>query len=93
MAEEIGGDEEVVTHGEEESRSRAAQSQRQSGGNSASADVANVDLLVIPGVGPKNLRKLVDKGFRGVSQLKQLYRDKVFEKLCRIYHILSKWRI
>ncbi|KAL0927064.1 hypothetical protein M5K25_001219 [Dendrobium thyrsiflorum] len=77
-AEEIGGDEEDVTHGDEESRSRAAQLQRQRGGNSASADVANVDLLMIPGVGPKNLRKLVDKGFRGVSQLKQLYRDKFY---------------
>jgi hypothetical protein len=35
------------------------------------------ELLAIPGVGPRNLRKLVDKGFDGVAQLKQLYRDKV----------------
>ncbi|KAJ6825325.1 uncharacterized protein M6B38_380670 [Iris pallida] len=32
------------------------------------------------GVGPRNLRKLVDKGFAGVAQLKQLYRDKFFGK-------------
>lgn len=38
---------------------------------------ANADLLTIPGVGPRNLRKLVDKGFAEVAQLKQLYRDKV----------------
>lgn len=37
----------------------------------------NPDLLTIPGVGPRNLRKLVDKGFDGVAQLKQLYKDKV----------------
>ncbi|XP_042035841.1 uncharacterized protein LOC121782173 [Salvia splendens] len=36
----------------------------------------NPDLLTIPGVGPRNLRKLVDKGFDGVAQLKQLYKDK-----------------
>lgn len=41
---------------------------------------ANVDLLTIPGVGPRNLRKLVDKGFAEVAQLKQLYRDKFFGK-------------
>ncbi|KAK6932073.1 Deoxynucleoside kinase domain [Dillenia turbinata] len=35
------------------------------------------DLLTIPGVGPRNLRKLVDKGIEGVAQLKQLYKDKV----------------
>ncbi|KAL8160009.1 hypothetical protein V2J09_001546 [Rumex salicifolius] len=34
------------------------------------------DLLSIPGVGPKNLRKLVDYGIGGVADLKQLYRDK-----------------
>ncbi|XP_020245990.1 uncharacterized protein LOC109823937 [Asparagus officinalis] len=41
---------------------------------------ANADLLTIPGVGPRNLRKLVDKGFAEVAQLKQLYRDKFFGK-------------
>lgn len=40
----------------------------------------NVDLLTIPGVGPRNLRKLVDKGIAGVAELKQLYRDKFFGK-------------
>ena len=43
--------------------------------------VENVDLLTIPGVGPRNLRKLVDKGIGGVADLKQLYRDKV-----RLFH-------
>ncbi|KZV40887.1 P-loop containing nucleoside triphosphate hydrolases superfamily protein isoform 1 [Dorcoceras hygrometricum] len=38
------------------------------------------DLLAIPGVGPRNLRKLVDKGFEGVIQLKQLYKDKFYGK-------------
>ncbi|KAF0919300.1 hypothetical protein E2562_029154 [Oryza meyeriana var. granulata] len=38
------------------------------------------ELLAIPGVGPRNLKKLVDKGFDGVAQLKQLYRDKFFGK-------------
>ncbi|KAI4320193.1 hypothetical protein MLD38_033699 [Melastoma candidum] len=39
-----------------------------------------LDLLAIPGVGPRNLRKLVDKGIAGVAELKQLYRDKFFGK-------------
>ncbi|KAK1687252.1 hypothetical protein QYE76_048100 [Lolium multiflorum] len=38
------------------------------------------ELLAIPGVGPRNQRKLVEKGFDGVAQLKQLYRDKFFGK-------------
>jgi hypothetical protein len=40
------------------------------------------ELLAIPGVGPRNQRKLVDKGFDGVAQLKQLYRDKVCALSC-----------
>ncbi|KAL9250143.1 Deoxycytidine kinase-like protein [Drosera capensis] len=36
----------------------------------------NPDLLKVPGVGPRNLRKLADKGIAGLDQLKQLYRDK-----------------
>ncbi|CAK9177534.1 unnamed protein product [Ilex paraguariensis] len=36
------------------------------------------DLLTIPGVGPRNLRKLVEKGIGGVAELKQLYKDKFF---------------
>ncbi|KAI4321194.1 hypothetical protein MLD38_034606 [Melastoma candidum] len=39
-----------------------------------------MDLLAIPGVGPRNLRKLMDKGIAGVAELKQLYRDKVVGK-------------
>lgn len=57
------------------------------GGGSLNAPAArSLELLAIPGVGPRNLRKLVDKGFEGVDQLKQLYVDKVlnlnsFDKL------------
>lgn len=40
----------------------------------------NPDLLDIPGVGPRNLRKLVEKGIAGVAELKQLYRDKFIGK-------------
>ncbi|KAF7824988.1 Deoxycytidine kinase [Senna tora] len=46
-------------------------------GSSSSCDIpSNPDLLTIPGVGPRNLRKLVDKGIAGVAELKQLYKDK-----------------
>lgn len=44
---------------------------------SGSGLVGNPDLLTIPGVGPRNLRKLVDNGIGGVAELKQLYKDKV----------------
>lgn len=47
-----------------------------------SGAAVNPDLLTIPGVGPRNLRKLVEKGFDGVAQLKQLYKDKFFGKSC-----------
>lgn len=47
------------------------------GGGDGPAVVGTPDLLAIPGVGPRNLRKLVKKGFEGVAQLKQLYKDKV----------------
>lgn len=53
--------------------------QRGSGGGEGGV-MASPDLLTIPGVGPRNLRKLVQKGFMGVDQLKQLYRDKFFGK-------------
>ncbi|CAN1293766.1 Deoxycytidine kinase [Linum perenne] len=46
---------------------------RQKGSNDVEG---NADLLTIPGVGPKNLRKLVEKGLRGMAELKQLYKDK-----------------
>lgn len=37
----------------------------------------NPDLLKIPGVGPRNQRKLVDNGIGDVAELKKLYKDKV----------------
>ncbi|KAL8482525.1 hypothetical protein ACS0TY_028630 [Phlomoides rotata] len=59
-----------------ESVKARAQRRRCGGG----AVVGNPDLLTIPGVGPRNLRKLVEKGFDGVEQLKQLYKEKFFRK-------------
>ena len=41
----------------------------------------NPDLLTIPGVGQRNLRKLVENGITGVAELKQLYKDKVLYTL------------
>ncbi|KAI3685211.1 hypothetical protein L6452_34448 [Arctium lappa] len=40
----------------------------------------NPDLLRIPGVGPRNLRKLVENGIGGVAELKKIYKDKFFGK-------------
>ncbi|KAG5150230.1 hypothetical protein JHK82_017111 [Glycine max] len=53
---------------------------RQKGSSSSSPAPSNPDLLAIPGVGPRNFRKLVQKGIAGVAQLKQLYKDKFFGK-------------
>ncbi|WOL03565.1 hypothetical protein Cni_G12285 [Canna indica] len=55
---------------------------RARGGSSSNAPPErSLELLAIPGVGPRNLRKLVDKGFEDVAQLKQLYaNDKVVGK-------------
>ncbi|RYR78864.1 hypothetical protein Ahy_A01g003730 [Arachis hypogaea] len=53
---------------------------RQRAYSSSSPILPNPDLLAIPGVGPRNLRKLVQKGIAGVAQLKQLYKDKFFGK-------------
>lgn len=39
---------------------------------------SNPDLLAIPGVGLRNLRKLERKGIAGVVELKKLYKDKVY---------------
>lgn len=50
---------------------------RQRGTSTVGALAGNPDLLTIPGVGPRNLRKLVEKGIAGVTELKQLYKDKV----------------
>ncbi|PAN27328.2 hypothetical protein PAHAL_5G073200 [Panicum hallii] len=63
---------------EEGENGRAVPERRQRGRSDALA--GSGELLAIPGVGPRNLRKLVDKGFDGVAQLKQLYRDKFFGK-------------
>uniref|UniRef100_A0A7N0TQW6 Deoxynucleoside kinase domain-containing protein n=1 Tax=Kalanchoe fedtschenkoi TaxID=63787 RepID=A0A7N0TQW6_KALFE len=38
------------------------------------------DLLTIPGIGPRNFRKLVENGIEGVAELKKLYKDKFFGK-------------
>ncbi|KAM7515255.1 hypothetical protein LguiA_004838 [Lonicera macranthoides] len=51
-----------------------------SGGAMAAAISASPDLLTIPGVGPRNLKKLVGKGIGGVAQLKKIYKDKFFGK-------------
>lgn len=67
-----GGDDEQL--GNEEKRVRLSRRQRASGGG-----VANPDLLTIPGVGPRNLRKLVDNGIGDVAELKQLYKDKFWK--------------
>lgn len=69
--------------GEKGSGEKPLRLQRRQRGSSSPSSLssgsgpANVDLLTIPGVGPRNLRKLVDKGIGGVAELKQLYRDKV----------------
>lgn len=53
-----------------------------------SAVAGSGELLAIPGVGPRNLRKLVDNGFEGVAHLKQLYRDKVCVSLLGLLEML-----
>ncbi|XP_075496538.1 uncharacterized protein LOC142533596 [Primulina tabacum] len=65
--------------GEGDTEIAMASVQRRRGGGSIGVAVGP-DLLAIPGVGPRNLRKLVDKGFEGVTQLKQLYKDKFYGK-------------
>jgi len=56
----------------------------------------SAELLGIPGVGPRNLRKLVDGGFRDLARLKQLYTDKVYASvrnssfLVELYGALSE---
>ncbi|KAK9758177.1 hypothetical protein RND81_01G212800 [Saponaria officinalis] len=64
----------------EEKRVVRLQRRRSSGGSGGVVAVGNPDLLTIPGVGPRNLRKLVDKGIGAVAELKQLYRDKFYGK-------------
>ncbi|KAI8550568.1 hypothetical protein RHMOL_Rhmol06G0117200 [Rhododendron molle] len=53
---------------------------RQKGSAVGEGMAGNPDLLTIPGVGQRNLRKLVGKGIAGVADLKQLYKDKFFRK-------------
>ncbi|CAL1363610.1 unnamed protein product [Linum trigynum] len=79
-----GGDDgsEKDDGGEEKEKQQQQQgkiSRRQKGSPSGDA-VSNADLLTIPGVGPKNLRKLVEKGLSGMTELKQLYKDKFLGK-------------
>ncbi|KAL8459665.1 hypothetical protein ACS0TY_036960 [Phlomoides rotata] len=69
-----GGSDVENAKGAEEKKSP----RRQRGGSGGAVVVASPDLLTIPGVGPRNLRKLVEKGFEGVAQLKQLYKDKFY---------------
>jgi hypothetical protein len=71
-----GGDTEEM---EKDGGGRSAPERKQKCRNDAL--VGRGELLTIPGVGPRNLRKLVDKGFDDVAQLKQLYRDKVCVEL------------
>lgn len=80
---EVGGgesEEEVLS---EEKPARLQQRRQRSlmsggGGNTPGDGVlGSPDLLTIPGVGPRNLRKLVKNGIRGVAELKQIYKDKV----------------
>ncbi|XP_008783380.2 uncharacterized protein LOC103702646 [Phoenix dactylifera] len=89
--EESGGEEEDGVPEEEGKSSRALQQKsaenhssvverRGRSGGSNAPPLGSLELLEIPGVGPRNLRKLVDKGFQRVAELKQLYRDKFFGK-------------
>ncbi|PKA62530.1 hypothetical protein AXF42_Ash009417 [Apostasia shenzhenica] len=79
-AEDSGAEEEDLEAGNGEIGRAVRPLRRQRSASSGGSLVATVDLLTIPGVGPRNLRKLVDKGFLGVAQLKQLYRDKFHGK-------------
>uniref|UniRef100_A0A2N9I828 Uncharacterized protein n=1 Tax=Fagus sylvatica TaxID=28930 RepID=A0A2N9I828_FAGSY len=50
--------------------------------------------MEIPGVGPRNLRKLVEKGIGGVAELKQSYKDKEELRTLRaawLLPVLGRW--
>lgn len=89
----------VVDEVEEESENGAEEAEkpakiqrrtRSLGGNNAvSGLVESPDLLTIPGVGPRNLRKLVEKGIGGVADLKQIYRDKVTTLVSKLLFFVS----
>lgn len=66
---------------------------RQKLSSSSSSPSSNPDLLAIPGVGPRNFRKLLNKGIQGVAQLKQLYKDKVFLFLLSLSSVLGFFQI
>ncbi|KAL1534149.1 hypothetical protein AAHA92_30369 [Salvia divinorum] len=78
-----GGELAVAEGGGEAGNERAVEEkrlQRRRNGGSGAVVPGSLDLLTIPGVGPRNSRKLVEKGFEGVAQLKQLYKAKFFGK-------------
>ena len=66
-----------VENENEDTPTKVQRRSRSSGNSGVSLLAGNPDLLTIPGVGPRNLRKLVEKGIGGVDDLKQIYRDKV----------------
>ncbi|XP_074334127.1 uncharacterized protein LOC141671710 [Apium graveolens] len=63
-----------------EEKRRWNRRQRGNEGGVAGLIAKSPDLLAIPGVGPRNLKKLVEKGIGGVAQLKRIYKDKFFGK-------------
>ncbi|KAL5973589.1 hypothetical protein ACLOJK_030242 [Asimina triloba] len=69
----------AVTGEEKQQQPRLPRERRQKGADGAAAAASLIgnhpDLLAIPGVGPRNMQKLVDKGIGGVDDLKQLYKD------------------
>lgn len=66
--------------GENEEEKPAKVQRRTRGSSNSNVIAGNPDLLTIPGVGPRNLRKLVQKGIGGVDDLKQIYKDKFFNE-------------
>ncbi|XP_010460024.1 PREDICTED: deoxycytidine kinase-like [Camelina sativa] len=64
---------------EKDSPTKSTRTNRRSNGGGGGGLVRNPDLLKIPGVGPRNQRKLVENGIQGVAELKQLYKDKFWE--------------
>lgn len=69
---------EAEKESEEKSSRLSSDGSRRRHMGSTALIIGNPDLLTIPGVGPRNLIKLVEKGIGGVAELKKLYRDKVF---------------
>ncbi|XP_010521145.1 PREDICTED: uncharacterized protein LOC104800120 [Tarenaya hassleriana] len=65
--------------GPSEKDEKSMRMNRRNRGSSSGAVEGNPDLLTIPGVGPRNLRKLVDNGIGGVAELKKLYKDKFWK--------------